>query len=248
MLPILVIDNNDLPIYKVCRYIWRSNIEKYRKEVKLFFLRSSNDVSTDGIKFERDCIYVNKADSTNVEIIKKTLAAIKHCLNQYEFNYLLRTNLSSFYSINNLLLSLNDLPKANCYAGYKGIFQNEENLISFCSGSGFLLSRDVCEYLYANSSLFDVGNLNDDVWVGKVLQNTPRTWLSRTDFCINSGINVQLINLLMGMHKCGSLDTIIHFRVKCLNEFERINVDSFILFFLHNYFNNKNTGSSLNSL
>ena len=237
MLPILVIDNNDIPVYQVCRYIWRSNVEKYKSEIKLLFLRSSSDIPVNEIKIDRDCIYVNKVESTNVEITNKTIAAIRHCLKNYEFNHLLRTNLSSFYAINNLLRSLNNLPKTNCYAGYQGIFQNDQDIISFCSGSGYLISRDICEYLCLNSDSCEIGALNDDVWVGKVLQGIPRTGLPRTDFYIDTTLGVQLIKKLSEMTKNGELEQGIHFRVKCINEFERINVDSFILFFLYNYFN-----------
>jgi hypothetical protein len=159
---------------------------------------------------------------------------IRHCLRSYEFNHLLRTNLSSFYAINNLLRSLNNLPKTNCYAGYQGVFQNDQDIISFCSGSGYLISRDICEYLCLNSDSCEIGALNDDVWVGKVLEGIPRTGLPRTDFYIDTTLGVQLIKKLSEMTKNGELDQGIHFRVKCINEFERINVDSFILFFLYN--------------
>ena len=237
MLPILVIDNNDLPIYQICRHIWRSNVQKFQNEVKLFFLRSSKDVPIGEVVINGEYIYTNKSDSSNVEIINKTLVAIKYLLDDYEFDWILRTNLSSFYSIENLLKCLHSLPKTNAYAGYPGIFHNGNKIISFCSGSGYLISKDVCRQLLVARKVHHEEDLPDDVWVGNVLESVPRINMTRTDFCSHIKVNSHLIDHLMMLKHSTIMKNEIHFRVKCPDKDERINIDSLILLFLFNYFN-----------
>jgi hypothetical protein len=237
LLPILVIDNNELPIYKIGRYIWRKNVDKYKDKIKLIFLRSTANLGCGQCVLEDDCFYVGCTDQSNIEIIKKTLLCINYCLDNYNFDTILRTNLSSFYAINNLIKLLEILPRTNLYAGYKGFFDNNHELISFCSGSGFLISRDICSHLLNRSDQQIATELLDDVWFGKALKDVPRLELPRKDFCKYDSINIDLLRDINEMKNNGALDNQIQFRVKSNNASQRINVDSFILNYLYNHFN-----------
>jgi hypothetical protein len=128
-------------------------------------------------RVEGDVFYSKGPESFRACILK-TMAAFEYFSNQ-KFDYILRTNLSSLWNYTKLLEFVEHLPRTNVYAGTSGNCDG----IPFVSGSGFLLSKDVYDYLIAKKT--DVLNINriDDVDIGKVLTDAkvPRTDLLRTD-------------------------------------------------------------------
>jgi hypothetical protein len=60
-----------------------------------------------------------------------------------EFDYIIRTNLSSFYVFSRLFKFLTTLPTEKCYCGVQG----QEDNWTFASGSGFILSPDLVKLL-----------------------------------------------------------------------------------------------------
>lgn len=69
------------------------------------------------------------------------------------------------------------------------------------------------------------------------MYDVERTQLSRMDFCENEFVDINLIEKILLINRDKSIDNHFHFRIKSPNDEERTNVDSFILSFLHNYFN-----------
>lgn len=119
-----------------------------------------------------------------------------------EFDYLLRTNLSSFYVFPRLLEFVRSLPKTKCYAGCRGV-----QGVPFASGSGFLLSRDLVRILLSNKQyLYDNYRCFDDVAVGQLMH----------DLQINV-IDAPREDILNGQQSQGQalrMDDGFHFRVK----------------------------------
>ena len=145
MLPILIIDSDVKPIYEICRKIWRENCANRSGMVKPIFLRSSASIIKNTFEVVDDSIYIHKPELKSEEIIEKTLVGIAYFLENFKSEFILRTNLSSFYSITNLLKLVDSLKSERVYAGFLGEHQFNEELISFCSGSGFLLSKDISQ-------------------------------------------------------------------------------------------------------
>jgi len=71
-------------------------------------------------------------------LLYKTRVAMEYLLNHEEFDYLLRSNLSSFFHAESLLEFIKDKPRQNAMFG---------DLIvgKFLSGSGYIMTRDVVE-------------------------------------------------------------------------------------------------------
>jgi hypothetical protein len=102
------------------------------------------------------------------------------------WNFIIRTNVSSYWNIEATLNLLNGLPTANLYAG---------NLVSalntqFVAGDGIFLSRDVVSTICENAHLIDAGVI-DDVAIGRLMnhlkipvKHIPRRWV-RTRFDVN---------------------------------------------------------------
>jgi hypothetical protein len=88
----------------------------------------------------------------------KTLLAFKYVLEKYDFEYLFRTNTSSYLDTQGLLGFLEGKPKTSFYGGVVGkVFGNSE----FASGAGILLSRDVVERICERADDWKHGLVDD---------------------------------------------------------------------------------------
>lgn len=106
----------------------------------------------------------------------KTLKALEFILDNYEFDYLFRTNTSSYVDVKVLLTHIKSLPKLSVYSGLIGkVFGSQE----FASGAGILLSRDVVERVCVDGEQWDHG-LVDDIALGKLIGglSNPRVELT----------------------------------------------------------------------
>lgn len=126
-----------------------------------------------------DTIYCNGLESSST-IGEKTIKAFKHLINE-DFDYLLRTNSSSFIHLDNLIKYLNDSPKDNFYSGVVCPYHNDNLNIDFISGSGYILSQDLVRHIVNNENKWD-HSFPDDVSIGKLMfENnvtpTPKEWI-----------------------------------------------------------------------
>lgn len=119
-----------------------------------------------------------KTDESLKSLGKRTLECFEFCLKEFPFDYIYRTNVSSYIHKKNLYEFLMDKPLVNFYCGVKGNFKGH---IPFASGAGMCFSRDVIEYLVNNKYNLDT-NLIDDVAIGKLLKDIPIASANRLDF------------------------------------------------------------------
>ena len=90
----------------------------------------------------------------------KSLELTKHL----DFDFIFRTNSSSYIDKECLLNYLRDKPLIGYYSG----FMAEHNYIGFASGAGYFLSRDLVELIIKNSNLWN-HDLSDDVALSVLL-------------------------------------------------------------------------------
>ena len=117
---------------------------------------------TDNPKENRLFLPINESWGT---INKKTFLMFEHIKKNFEFDFLIRTNSSSYIDIKNLLNFLKDKPTNNYYSGKLG---NRHNQYQFGAGSCYILSRDLLDYIVDNENLWDF-HLPDDVAVAAIL-------------------------------------------------------------------------------
>jgi hypothetical protein len=130
----------------------------------------------------RQTIYVKQDECLIPGILAKTVKALEWASNHYD--YVWRTNLSSVLDFDGLYQYC-----LNIYGGYIGNYGDGK----FASGAGFLMSRDVVEYLMENQSLLR-WDLIDDVAIGLLLEpvfglvHIERQWIQSLDEPVNSNV------------------------------------------------------------
>lgn len=157
---ILVIANDFAPYDNLQKWNW-DRFMKLNPDLDCYYLKEKEDLDTeykiDGINF-----YYKAKPDTFVSIFDKTISALRH-LNYENYDFVLRTNLSSFFIRDKMMRYLTTLPKNEIYAGLKAEHQD----FTFAAGAGFLMSKDVIDYLLNN--LDKRFNLIDDVDIGKIM-------------------------------------------------------------------------------
>jgi hypothetical protein len=160
---ILIIASDERKEYIEMQNIWKKYMNNH-ENIKCFFIKSVNSIDQNVLlDSDNNIIYIKNDETLVPGILYKTIKAIDFCINNFEFTYIYRPNLSSFldlYKMYNYFLNSNNIE----YGGFIG----DDNGIKFASGSGFVLSKDTSKYLIENDNLLDY-NILDDLSIGKLL-------------------------------------------------------------------------------
>jgi hypothetical protein len=188
---VLVIVSFDKPVYYDMLQLW-----KQRHLQNVWFIQCKpasewigdivNDVPEseptlrDNLELDREnkTLYVKGDECLIPGILHKTVEALSYFLSfDSAFDFVWRTNLSSVVDYAGLHKYVSNLDKnTGFYGGYVGKAQD----IFFVSGAGFLMSRDVAEYLVANKASLRY-DLIDDVAIGALLE--PKFGIVPIDRC-----------------------------------------------------------------
>jgi len=162
---VLIIASDDFPVYVQLQKIWRAYMHLDPAHIEAYFIKGNPNLST-VYKIDKDIIWSRTSETLKPGIINKTLISMEALLPRIdEFDYVLRTNLSSFYIFPRLLEFLKTCPKKELYAG--SIITKS---LPIGSGCGIIMSSDVAKTLVQNKSVFWNNTLsNDDVLIGRFL-------------------------------------------------------------------------------
>jgi hypothetical protein len=129
-------------------------------------------------------ILINLKETTKIEsdgnlsVTNSGLKTLKsfEMIKNMDFDYVFRTNSSSYVDKKLLIDFINNKPKTKYYSGFIG----NHGKITFASGSGFFLSKDLINLLIENKNRWD-HSLIDDVSIAGLLkefgvspENNPR--------------------------------------------------------------------------
>ena len=163
---LLIIDSDNAPVYAHLRANWRIYMHNHPIQIESYFLRADPTISK-SIIIHNDTITVKTIENWTTGTLNKTILALSALSPKIEsnFDFIIRTNLSTFYIFDRLINFLQHSPKTNFYSG----FLARHNSTIYASGSGFILSKDVAKVLIHNKQ--ELLNLNewDDVAIGKFL-------------------------------------------------------------------------------
>jgi hypothetical protein len=96
----------------------------------------------------------------------KTLEAFSFVLQNYEFDFLFRTNSSSYVDTQRLLEYLDKQPETGVYSGVVGTVMGD---LRFASGAGILMSKDVLKRVCEQADSWN-HSLIDDAALGELIQ------------------------------------------------------------------------------
>ena len=100
------------------------------------------------------------------EILPNTISAMQYLRSNFDFDYLVRTNQSTYWNLPKVEKLLKTLPSTKLYAG-QVMFGEEMN---FVSGSGIILSGDLVDQIIGNHDKID-SELIDDVSIGRFMKS-----------------------------------------------------------------------------
>jgi len=196
---------------KTIRETWAS---ESREDVEvIYYYGDSNEIKLIG-----DRLFLDSSEGL-MGIGYKTLKMYEYVLENFTFDYIFRTNSSSYVNIEKLLDFIENKPKEKFYSGVIGKYGG----FNFASGSGYFISKDLVDLVVRERNKWD-HNLIDDVSLGKLM--------SENNVKIYRGNRVNLT----------TMDKIIpegyHYRIKHpLNR----NNDIIMLKKIHNKYANKQT-------
>jgi hypothetical protein len=201
---------------KFINYIKAKNITTIK-----IFLIFGNDVETSDLNLsEDDKLILNIPESWQPGILNKTISAFTIINNSYTYKHIIRTNLSSFFILDNVIRISDELKNTDVYTGVNGLYEPfHEGIplhegIPFISGACMWLSSDNIKYIIDNQSSLDK-KLPDDVAIGKLLINTKKGILKRYDLTTDNEIidKITLFNDIINNNH-------YHIRIKSGTEME----------------------------
>lgn len=99
----------------------------------------------------------------------KNIKTLKYVYEKFEFDYVFRTNLSAYIHVDKLVEYAQDKPRENFYHGIHGKHPDNKE-ITFVSGAGFFLSRDVVKLVAENVDQIKLNTI-DDIGLASFLHN-----------------------------------------------------------------------------
>jgi hypothetical protein len=194
-----------------------NHIYLIKHNIKIYFLRADERITDDSIRVEGDTIHSKWINNFSGRLIDKTLKGFKYCLENTDCQYILRTNLSSFFDIPLFKTYLESIAATGIYAGKleDGVLSFPDGLsekLYFCSGAGYLLSKDIALLTLERYKVISHHFL-DDVWLGLTLIDVKRSTWDRYDICDIQDVSEETICKVETQIKNASDDKIFHFRI-----------------------------------
>jgi len=138
---ILVLASDNIPLYSQFKYIWEQ-YHNLNKEIKVFYTYGA------GIKFNPsswDLVFDIPENITPPNSAKKVIKALEYIDKNYKYDYLIRTNLSTFWDFNGILSRVNTLPRTDCLSGNVGLLSPP-----FVTGISMILSANLIPKIIAD--------------------------------------------------------------------------------------------------
>lgn len=151
---------SNIGAYESMYYITRSLYAKYKNVVTLYYMHKSNIINE--YELIGDILYI-KGDETFIPgILIKTVKAFIYGHNNYNYDYIVRSNISTIVDFNLLSTYLiNNIIKYGGSYRHDGILTNDR----FISGTGIIISRDTMKRFIENKNALHY-DIIDDVAIG----------------------------------------------------------------------------------
>ena len=147
---IILVIASPKPYYNNCKIIMEKFMNSH-PNFKTFFIYGR--VNKKKVKPSKNDLYFDCQESLRPGILHKSLLSFEYILKKYDFEYVIRTNISTFWNLRKLDRVLNRLPNKNCVAG--------QIQRSFVTGTGIILSKDLVKYICSNKHKVKMNKCDD---------------------------------------------------------------------------------------
>ena len=158
---ILVLASYDYEVYKKLRKV---QLEYYNlnPDVRVFMVYGNLPPENPG---ENDLVFYDIEENYYPGMITKTVRAMKYIEENYDYDFMLRTNISTFWDFNTLLQRIETMPKENCFTGnLRTCTYKKQKSPSYVAGVNLILSRDLVKKIADNEDIVCSVDLPED-WV-----------------------------------------------------------------------------------
>lgn len=172
----LIITSYNFPLYSELVEQWKRYMNICPEVLSYFLVNDPSQFQNQkdygkSFKIENEFIYFNVPEIPIPGIFEKTIKAMEIFSKQEimwnNVEYVIRTNLSSFYIWDRVISHMKDMPKTRLIGG--GI--NMTPIPPYVSGCGMIMSKDMCELLISSFSDPSKFYLDDDRMIGKVFHD-----------------------------------------------------------------------------
>ena len=162
----LIIASDTPSYYQGMQSLWRLYMNTDQKHFLVFFIKSGLPEGGPEYRIYGDTIFTT-GDEGIPGLLHRTVSSIRAVeqILHGKYDYIIRTNLSSFYFLPRALKFIDALPRTGAYSG--SIVFNQ-----FASGCGFTMSRDVALFLvdFVDEHPDIVNEGKDDLVIGKIFR------------------------------------------------------------------------------
>jgi hypothetical protein len=200
----LILASDGHVIYRQLEDVWRYYM-KSNPNVDCYFYKGDPSLQDDYI-LKDDTLYIKIKDSLDT-VYEKTLRAFRYFENDlYKYDFVYRTNMSSFVILNKYVDYCESLPRNRFVSAVVGNYGS----ICFPSGSGFTITPDlVAELIHDNPQLIEQDDVTIGAWM--LTKCIPIIPVSRIDFIYDSNQSCIQNSEIM------PTESIFHYRIKNIN-------------------------------
>ena len=139
----------------------------YPDKLKHFYIEFKPDIDQDVVEIG-DHIYIKGEELGIHNIYEKCVKAIEYVNHNYEYEFMLRTNISSFMHLPNIFDFLETMPTHSFGGGFADP-SSPAYPYPWIAGTGIFMSKDVAQII-ANDKRYDHPNARwDDVFITQVM-------------------------------------------------------------------------------
>jgi len=171
----LVISSQTQPVYRHHKAIWETYMKSH-PDIECYFIEFNPSVLSPLLT--SSTLFL-RGRETYPGILDKTFRALDYFTRRKQYDYVIRTNLSSVWIFPKLMRFLETTPRTGLYGG--AICNNQP--WNFISGAGITFSWDVVQTLLQNRHLSYASKVMDDVDIGFACANLriPTSFIPRID-------------------------------------------------------------------
>jgi len=152
---------NDNAEYNEMQRLWRIYMNKH-PNITSFFIKYKEDLIED-VMINEDVIFIKGNETMIPGCLDKTIRSIEFLLKNMDFDFILRTNMSSVFDFKKVYGLLNENIE---YSGVINYYNNKQN--KYVSGAGILLNKKTCIELIDTKMSLNY-NIVDDIAIGELL-------------------------------------------------------------------------------